>query len=255
MTYIGVIDSGVGGLTVLKEIKRRFPHYPTLYFGDQAYCPYGDQEESMIRERVSEMLRVISEEPIKVLVVACNTVASFLIDELKEKCPFPVISILHPVMKSLNEGFYDQIGVIATTKTIDTGVHRSLLHPSKRMYPLACPTFVKAIEECAPEEVLYDEVSRALYPLQTSPIQALVLGCTHFPIIAPVIQRVLGCHVDLIDPAKEMVGQLPPLLYQPEKREDMYITSGDPRLLEEHIYRLLGVRVNALTPKQHDRQF
>lgn len=243
MMRIGVIDSGVGGLTVVKEIEKQYPAESVLYFGDNAHCPYGEKSEDEIRQYVYQMLQLMDMTTLKALVIACNTVASFMYKELQERLPFPVISVLHPVLEWVGVSSLSHIGVIGTTKTIATDVHKTYLQAfGKDVFPLACPAFVPAIEANAPEEQMQVLVKEVLFPLTKQPLDALILGCTHYPLIASTIQKVIGEGSVLLDPAVLAVKALGKTLrhYSSNPLHSQFFTSGDATVFSEQATRILG---------------
>lgn len=246
---IGMMDSGVGGLTVAKAVMRRLPHEPLVYFGDTARCPYGPRSPEEIRRFAWEVIRFLLEFPLKMLVIACNTVTATMLEEVRAALTIPVIGVIAPgVRAALQQTKTGRIGVIGTQGTIRSGAYeRQLLreNPNLHVVSLACPAFVPLVEEGRYRLPEAEEIVRdSLRPLMVERLDTLILGCTHYPLLAPVIRRVMGEGVALIssaeETAKEVDGYLRAhRLYHPSTAAPapryLYV-SGDP----ERFRRIAG---------------
>ncbi|WP_456341989.1 glutamate racemase [Thermovibrio sp.] len=214
---IGIFDSGVGGLTVLKAIRDLLPGENLIYFGDTARVPYGTKSQRTIIRYSIQNARLLESYRIKMLVVACNTSSAHALEILREEFPFPVIGVVKPGAKlavSATKG--GKVGVIGTEATVKSHAYRKeiiSLNPFCEVYEKACPLLVPLIEEGWLDDPITKEVVRRyLEPLVGEGIDTLVLGCTHYPLIKGVIGE-LYPHLNLIDSAdavaKEVERNLP----------------------------------------------
>ncbi|GGE76210.1 glutamate racemase [Priestia taiwanensis] len=249
---IGVIDSGVGGLTVVKEIIRQLPKEEIIYVGDTARCPYGSRPVQEIRQFTWEMTNYLMKKDIKVLVVACNTASSVVLKELSEKLPIPVIGVIHPGARTaLKVTNNYQVGVIGTIATINSKAYEESLkeiNSEVMIQSVACPKFVTLVEtlQFLTDEA-YSVVKESLTPFEQSQMDTLILGCTHYPLIRPIIQEVVGQHIQLICSADETAREVSTILYHNRmlnngkaKREPLYLTTGDPtafRAIGSYLFR------------------
>jgi glutamate racemase len=202
MKAIGVFDSGVGGLTVLKALRRAMPHRDFLYLGDTARVPYGRKPAAMVREFAREITAFLVERGAEAVIVACNTATAVALPDLKREFSLPVWGVIEPgveaAVRASRSGF---VGVVGTRGTIRSGAYQQRLEArGMRVWAQACPLFVHLVEEDladAPEaEVL------ARYYLGNRPeIDTLILGCTHYPVLASMLARVLGPGVRLVESA------------------------------------------------------
>ncbi|WP_027724143.1 glutamate racemase [Tuberibacillus calidus] len=257
---IGVIDSGVGGLTVAREIIRQLPHERLLYLGDTARCPYGPRKPEEVRQFTWELTNRLLEQDIKMLVIACNTATAMVYEEIKQTLPIPVIGVIQPgaraAVKASRNG---RIGVIGTVGTIQSGAYvRALkrINQNLEIQALACPDFVPLVEsgEWAGPRA-YDIVSRSLSPLKETNIDTLILGCTHYPILKPVIQEVLGQEIALIDSGEETAREISTILAEigmlgtEEHPEHRFYTTGSERVLKLVIAQWMKIkpRVQSVT--------
>ncbi len=215
---IGIFDSGVGGLTVFREICRFFPHEDIVYFGDTARVPYGSKSSETITRFAFENIDFLKTFNTKVIVVACNT-ASAVLSNLKKNFNLPLITVIEPgVKEALFSSRNKRVGVIGTESTIRSGAYQKIFgeyDSSVKVFSQACPLFVPLIEEDwikRPETVLI--VRRYLSTFKNKNIDTLILGCTHYPLLKPVIREETGPHVKLIDSAYAVAKELKNLLNQ-----------------------------------------
>jgi glutamate racemase len=208
---IGVFDSGIGGLTVVSELLKLMPEENIIYFGDTARTPYGSRPSAEIVSFMMEILRFFTHQKVKLAVMACNTMTAVGLSTARKNVPFPLVGVDTGVQAALQATMNNKIGVIATETTIASGNHGQKLkslRPSAILYPQACPKFVPLIEA---GELTGSRIEAAAYeylqPLQEAAVDSLILGCTHYPFIAPVISHIMGPAVRLIDPAKETALQ------------------------------------------------
>ncbi len=205
---IGVFDSGLGGLTVVKEIVSRLPHESVLYFGDTARVPYGTKSPETIRRFSREAVHFLLSRQVKTIVVACNTATAHALEVLVRETPVPVIGVIEAGARAAHHASESgRIGVIGTSGTVGSGAYdRAVraLRPAVEVYAQACPLFVPLVEE----GLAYHEAARLiardyLAPLHEVQIDTLVLGCTHYPAMRALIGEVMGPSVRLIDSGEE----------------------------------------------------
>ncbi|OIJ10613.1 glutamate racemase [Anaerobacillus alkalilacustris] len=215
---IGVIDSGIGGLTVVKEMLRQLPKEEILYIGDTARCPYGPRPQEEVRKFTWEMINYLLEKEIKMLVIACNTATAVVLEEAKSKLSIPVIGVIHPgAISALKVTKNDHVAVIGTVGTIESGAYKKTLtsiNNKVKVESLACPLFVPLVEKGAFNgQEAYDAVSKSLTPLKGTNIDTLILGCTHYPLLSEVIQEVMGNEIEIISSGNETAREVSALLY------------------------------------------
>lgn len=205
---IGVFDSGIGGLTVLKEIKARLPHEDVIYFGDTARVPYGIKSGETVTRFSREISDFLVAQGVKMLVVACNTASSCALPTLRDNYPLPVIGVLMPgAYAAARATVTERVGVIGTEGTVNSGAYARLIRNIRSgtmVFAHACPLFVPLVEEgrlTGPITKLAAE--EYLAPLKLEDIDTLVLGCTHYPLLAGAIQYVVGPEVSLVSSAEE----------------------------------------------------
>ena len=214
---VGVFDSGIGGLTVARALYDRLPHESTIYFGDTARVPYGPKSPETVRRYSLEILHWLLGEGVKAVVVACNTSTAHALDALRAASPVPVVGVIEPgaraAVKASRGG---GIGVIGTVGTIASNAYVRAIRataPAVRVEQLACPLFVPLVEEGwfdrPATELIADEY---LASLRRAGIDTLVLGCTHYPLLKPLLERVMGPGVTLIDSAQETAAELASVL-------------------------------------------
>jgi len=203
MKPIGVFDSGVGGLTVVRALRRRLPAESILYLGDTARLPYGTKSPATVRQYTRRNVEFLEARGVKAVVVACNTATALALDDLPT--PVPVWGVVEPGAVRAAHVSRGRVGVIATEATILSDAYgRALrrLRPELAVLSQACPLLVPLVEEGWHDDPLAEQVARRyLEPLLSAGIDTLVLGCTHYPLLEPVLRRVVGPEVELIDSA------------------------------------------------------
>ncbi len=214
---IGVFDSGVGGLTVAKEIMYQIPNEMVVYFGDTARVPYGSKTKETVTRYSLQIIRFLKTQNVKAIVVACNTASSYALEEIEAEADVPVIGVLKPGAKMAVEATKNnKIGVIGTRGTIGSETYPTYirqLNPNVEVIGKACPLFVQLVEEGLWEDPVTEEIAkRYLFDLIDSGIDTLILGCTHYPLIRKTLQRIMGEEVRLINPAYETARELKELL-------------------------------------------
>nr|WP_245187067.1 glutamate racemase [Enterococcus larvae] len=244
---IGFIDSGVGGLTVVKEAMRQLPNEQLIYLGDTARCPYGPRPADQVVQFTWEMSFFLLKKNIKMLVIACNTATAVALEEIREKLDIPVVGVIMPGSRAaLKATKSNQIGVIGTLGTIKSSSYKNALKskvPSIEVQSLACPKFVPIVESSEyHSSVAKKVVSETLRPLKTrASLDTLILGCTHYPLLRPLIQNEMGSQVKLIDSGAETVSEVSVLLdyfnlaAQPRKNKpaNAFYTTGSAAMFKE----------------------
>ena len=205
---IGIFDSGIGGLTVARAIFEQLPGESTVYFGDTARVPYGPKSPETVRRYSLEILRWLLEQEVKAVVIACNTSTAHALETLQAESPVPVIGVIEPgAAAAASVGGERPIGVIGTAGTIASNAYAKAIRrarPEARVEQRACPLFVPLVEEGWFEHPAGELIAREyLAPLTAAGVGALVLGCTHYPLLKPLLQRVMGPEVKLIDSGQE----------------------------------------------------
>ena len=214
---IGVFDSGVGGLTVAREIMRQIPNERIVYFGDTARVPYGSKSKETVTKYSRQIVRFLETFDVKTIVVACNTASAYAMEELEAELDIPVIGVVKPGARMAADITQNgKIGVIATEGTINSGLYTKYIKSLREdavIYGKACPLFVPLVEEGLWEDPVTMEIARRyLSELIDLDIDTLILGCTHYPLIRSVIGRVMGTGVTLVNPAYETAVALKKLL-------------------------------------------
>jgi len=209
---IGVFDSGIGGLTVVRELVRQLPHEHIIYFGDTARVPYGPKSPDTVRRYSNEIATWLTQQHVKVIVVACNTATAHALEHLQRDFPLPVIGVVQPgaraaVCASRNR----RIGVIGTLGTINSGAYERAIHAissDAEVVAQACPLFVPLVEEGWLDTEATRLIAREyLQPFTSDHIDTLVLGCTHYPLLKPMLAELVGRDVRLIDSAEETAAE------------------------------------------------
>lgn len=216
---IGVFDSGVGGLTVVREIIRQLPSENVIYFGDTARVPYGSKSKQTVLKFSRQISRFLMTKQVKAIVVACNTASALALEELQKEIDIPVIGVVWPGANMAVEITKTKsIGVIATQATIKSRIYNNYirkLDPEVTVIGKPCPLFVPLVEEGLLEDRVTDDmVERYLSELKPYNVDALVLGCTHYPLLINPIKRYMGDKVTLVNPAYETAKELKLLLEQ-----------------------------------------
>jgi glutamate racemase len=200
---IGIFDSGVGGLTVAKSIRRELPEEDIIYFGDTARVPYGNKSRATIIRFTSEIMAFMTKKKVKTVVVACNTASSLSLPFLKKTYNIPIIGVINPgVKEAVRISRNKRIGVIGTRSTVASGAYdRELakIGRSYRLFSKCCPLFVPLVENrFINNRITYEVAQRYLKEIKAKGIDTLILGCTHYPILRAVIKKVMG-NVRLVD--------------------------------------------------------
>ena len=214
---IGVFDSGVGGLTVVREIIRQIPNENIIYFGDTARVPYGNKSQETVTRFSEQIVRFLKTFQVKTIVVACNTASAYALDTLEQNTDIPIIGVVKPGAKMAAEVTRNgRIGVIATEATIGSQIYTEYireLNKNVTIYGKACPLFVPLVEEGLLDDPVTDEIARRyLAELIDIDIDTLILGCTHYPLIRSTLRKIMGEGVTLVNPAYETARELRDML-------------------------------------------
>jgi len=259
---LGVFDSGIGGLTVAHAIFERLPGESVVYFGDTARVPYGPKSPETVRRYSGEILQYLLQRGVKMVVVACNTSTAHALDDLRRRSPVPVIGVIEPGAKAAVAATRSgRIGVIGTAGTIASGAYERAIkarRPDAIVISQACPLFVPLIEEGWFDHPATELIAREyLEPLLASEVDVLVLGCTHYPLLKPLLERVLGPGVRLIDSAEETAAEVARELAASglaaetaQRVTHQFVVSDDEPHFRAISERFLGERVQSVEVKQ-----
>ena len=214
---IGVFDSGVGGLTVAREIMRNLPSEKIVYFGDTARVPYGNKSKDTILRYSRQIIRFLRTREVKAIVIACNTASAYALDTVAAESDIPIIGVINAGARTAVQATRNgKIGVIGTEGTIGSGIYTRVmkqLKPDIQVTGKPCPLFVPLVEEGLLHDSVTDEIaSRYLSVLKGKYIDTLVLGCTHYPLLRSTLRRLMGEDVVLVNPAYETAIELKQLL-------------------------------------------
>ena len=251
---IGVYDSGVGGLSVLRAIHSQLPYETTLYFGDQAKVPYGERSLEEVRQLAEGVTRMMMSQGAKLIVIACNTASAAALKHLRALYPdFPFVGMEPAVKPAAEQTLSGKVGVLATPSTFHGELYASVVErfaKDVQIYEATCPGLVKQIERGYLNTYLTRNIlQQALQPMLAEGVDTLVMGCTHFPFVIPLIQQIAGAGVRVIDPAPAIARQTERVLIQRyllrssnDQPFHRYLTSGDPTRFSRLLEQLLGVR-------------
>jgi len=247
---IGVFDSGVGGLSVLRRLRKELPQEDFIYFADTAYVPYGDKNLDLIRLVVERILHFMLEKGVKAIIMACNTSSALFLPQKKADFPVPLFGVIEPIVKELMKDYSTQrIGIMANPVTIKSQVYTKLLSQNGRSFSIfsqACPELVPLIEKGETDSSQARQaVANYLAPLKSEGIDTLVLGCTHYPFLVSIIKQIAGGEIKIVDPARSAVSELKKGLEEMNllKSEGVgkvsYFVSKDPQGFKERAQILL----------------
>lgn len=242
---IGIFDSGIGGLTVLKAVEEALPRENLTYLGDTARVPYGNKSRETITRYSVENTQFLMKGGVKAVVVACNTASALALSELQKQFSIPIIGVIEPgaaaAVAATRSG---EVGIIGTEATIASSSYTKaiqVLNPKIKSWGLACPLFVPLAEEGWIQDEVTEAVARKyLAPFLKTPIDTLILGCTHYPILKKMISKVMGEKVTLVDSAEQTAFALKKLLEENNLRrnessprhETLFVTDSPARFKE-----------------------
>lgn len=254
---IGIFDSGVGGLTVARAILDQLPHEQVIYVGDTAHVPYGPKPIADVRRYALECLDRLVDEGVKLLVIACNTASAACLHDARERYPVPVVEVIRPaVRRAVAASRNGRIGVIGTRTTVQSGAYQDAFAaaPHVTVTPAACPQFVDFVERgITSGRQLLGLASAYLEPLQAAQVDTLVLGCTHYPLLAGVIGLVMGDGVTLVSSADETAKDVYRVLTERDclRADDApppvhrFLATGDPEPFARLASRFIGPEATA----------
>jgi glutamate racemase len=236
---VGVFDSGVGGLTVLHECLVTMPHEDFVYLGDHARLPYGPRPLPEIRRYAREIGAFLQAQDVKLILVACNAATSAALPQLQAELSVPVVGVISPEAHTAVQTTRNRrIGLLATQATVEAGRYAELVHALDAgavFVPVACPRLVPLIEADAPAEEILDAVREYAAPLKDADVDTVILGCTHYPLIEPIVKRVFGRDVTLVFSAVETAREVEETLRRKRVENDAdregsyrFLTTGDP---------------------------
>ncbi len=231
---VGVFDSGIGGLTVAREIMRQIPNEKIIYFGDTARVPYGGKSRETITRYSRQIVRFLQAREVKVIVVACNTASAYALDEIEKETDIPMIGVVKPGARvAAATTVNGKVGVIGTEGTIGSSIYSRYIkkiNPQVTVTGKACPLFTPLVEEGLWEDPVTDEIAkRYLAELLDIGIDTLILGCTQYPLIRSTVGRIMGEGVSLVNPAYETARELRRLLEEKSLLNDEEARLGDNR--------------------------
>lgn len=246
---IGVFDSGVGGLTVLRELYRQLPQESMLYFADTARLPYGNRSGAEILQYVREILVWMSQQNVKMVIMACNTSSALALDIVRSEFNFPILGVILPGARAaVKQG--QRIGVISTPATAKSNAYRQAIqeiNPKAQVWQVGCPEFVPLIEANRIHDPYTKQVAwKYLAPLLAQNIDTLVYGCTHYRHLSPIFQEIIPPTVNLIDPANFVVAaakkelELMGLRHNEPPRPTRFAVSGCPQTFSQISQQWLG---------------
>ncbi len=249
---IGVFDSGLGGLTVVKELIHHLPNERIVYFGDTARVPYGTKSSETIIRYSREIVKTLLKYKVKMVVVACNTASSLALEVLKKEFKVPILGVIEPgARKAVEVTRNKKVGIIATSSTVKSGKYaQKIVQLNKNIVvtSLPCPLFVPLVEEGWFEHaVTYQVAEEYLGAMKKNKIDTLILGCTHYPLLKGVLHNVMGPGVQLVDSAQEVAMQVKALLTRTKllrRRlgpcQHTFIVSDEPKQFQRLALRFLG---------------
>ncbi len=249
---IGIFDSGVGGLTVARAILDQLPHEQVIYLGDTAHLPYGPKPIADVRRYALACLDQLVEQGVKLLVIACNSASAACLSDARERYAVPVVEVIRPaVRRAVAATRNGHVGVIGTRATVTSGAYTDAFAaaPQVQVTSVACPQFVEFVERgITSGRALLGLASGYLEPLQRAGVDTLVLGCTHYPLLAGVIGLVMGDEVTLVSSADETAKDVYRVLnerdlFRPDDAAPpghRFLATGDPAVFGRLAYRFLG---------------
>ncbi len=256
---IGIFDSGLGGLTVVKAVKRVLQNEDIIYFGDTAHVPYGTKSKEAIVRFSIENAKILLKHDVKCIVVACNSSSSYALKVLKKEFKVPILGVIDPgVKKAVDVTVKKRIGVIATQATIESdqyaqGVRR--INKTIRVFNQACPLFVPLVEEgWANKRITQDVIKEYLAPVLRKNIDTLILGCTHYPLLKSAIRKYVGKEIVLVDSATEVAQKIKMMIKSSELEQNIRESKGKlklfvsdkPQAFKKQAKQFLGCNIGSI---------
>ena len=252
---IGVFDSGLGGLTVVNALNRLIPNEQIIYLGDTARVPYGDKSPETIVRFGIENSRFLVEQKVKLIVVACNTVSSIAMDAIRDEFKnIPIIGVLEAGVSAILASGKEDVAIIGTRSTINSGAYEREIrkhNSSIAIRSIACPLFAPIIEEGLAEHIIGNEaIDHYLYKLNDNPPEAMLLGCTHYPLIQTALEKYLYSSVEIIDSAnavanfaKNKLQSLNLNSNQKESSENIFYVTDSTEIFLQHAEKFLKTKI------------
>ena len=214
---VGVFDSGVGGLTVAREISRQLPNENIVYFGDTARVPYGSKSQNTIIRFSEQIIRFLKTKDVKAIVIACNTASALALDAVRDEFDLPIMGVVIPGARAAVEATKNRkVGVVGTDATVQSGMYTKVIHgmaPDITVIEKACPLFVPLVEEGFKEHPVTGEIIEYyLESMRSTDIDAMILGCTHYPLLRSRIREYMGDKIQIVNPTYETAMDLKRLL-------------------------------------------
>ena len=256
---LGIFDSGVGGLSVLREVRRQLPDEDLIYIADQAHVPYGSRSREEVFGFSDGIVRYLIKKQTKLVIIACNTASAVALKDLRKKYPsLPFVGMEPAVKPAAAETSTGVVGVLATPSTFEGELYASTVERFARGVKIlqdTCPGLVKQIEKGEISSLETVQIlQRALLPMLEEGVDEIVIGCTHYPFVIPLIKEIVGEGVDVIDPAPAVARQAERLLnkydLQKEKQEEgkaFFYTTGETEDFERLLYDLLSLDTKAIS--------
>lgn len=222
---IGVFDSGVGGLTVVREMIRQLPNENIVYFGDTARVPYGSKSQKTIIRFSEQIIRFLKKKQVKAIVIACNTASALALDAVRDEFDVPILGVVIPGARAAVEATQNRkVGVVGTDATVQSGMYTKVIHgmnPDITVIEKACPLFVPLVEEGFKEHQVTEEIiDYYLDSMKKTDIDAMILGCTHYPLLRSKIRSYMGEEIQIVNPAYETAMDLKRLLEEQDMVND-----------------------------------
>ena len=222
---VGVFDSGVGGLTVAREIARQLPDENIIYFGDTARVPYGSKSQNMIICFSEQIIRFLKTKQVKAIVIACNTASALALDAVRDEFDIPILGVVIPGARAAVEATRNRkVGVVGTDATVQSGMYTKVIRgmaPDVEVIEKACPLFVPLVEEGFKEHnVTREVIEYYLESMRSTDIDAMILGCTHYPLLRSKIRDYMGERIQIVNPAYETAMDLKKLLHENDMEND-----------------------------------
>jgi glutamate racemase len=251
---IGLFDSGVGGLTVVRELMKKYPDVDFVYLGDTARYPYGNKSKETVERYAVEDAKYVIDKGAELVIVACNTASSLAMDKLRETYPnMSFLGVIKPAAELAVAESKTSVGVVGTRATVGSGIYEEVvkeLKPKLKVSQKACPLFVPLVEEgMFDDQVTKMMVRRYLMPLRQQNVDSLILGCTHYPFLQPLIQRFMGKKVRVINSAEAVVDKAfelkPELFKQSESAKQILAFTDTSEHLNQLASKWLGRKIEA----------
>lgn len=244
---LGVFDSGLGGLTVVRQLQRVFPSLSIIYYGDTARVPYGTKSPETVTRFSRQIVDFLIAQQVQAIMVACNTASATAVPQIRDEYPLPIYGVVEPgAQTAVNATRSGRIGVIGTNSTIRTSVYTKAIRNidgTIRVFGKACPLFVPLVEDGKEEHQVTEIIAREyLEPLLEQEIDTLILGCTHYPLLIKTLQKILPDHIAIIDSGVAAANALTGALQsdQPGPPDYKYFVSDTPEKFAEIGTRFLG---------------